>query len=42
LNPVLTRPLELKDGCFTPSEEPGLGIPFDWQKLKSFRVNDEN
>jgi L-alanine-DL-glutamate epimerase-like enolase superfamily enzyme len=42
LNPVLTRPLELKDGCFTPSEEPGLGIPFDWQKLRSFGVNDEN
>lgn len=40
LNPVLTKPLELVDGCFTPSEEPGLGIPFDWEKLRGFKVSD--
>lgn len=42
LNPVLSRPLVLEDGCFTPSEDPGLGIPFDDEKLRSFRVSDEN
>lgn len=42
LNPVLTQPLELVDGCFVPSETPGLGIPFDWDRLRSFKVNDEN
>lgn len=42
LNPVLTEPLQLVDGCFVPSEEPGLGIPFDWDRLRSFRVNHEN
>ncbi len=42
LNPVLTEPLKLQDGCFVPSEEPGLGIPFDWDRLRSYRVNDEN
>lgn len=42
LNPVLTQPLELIDGCFEPSETPGLGIPFDWERLRSFRVDDAN
>lgn len=42
LNPVLSRPLELVDGCFVPSDEPGLGIPFDWERLRSFRMDDEN
>lgn len=42
LNPILVRPLELVDGCFMPSEEPGLGIPFDWDKLRSFKVAYEN
>jgi L-alanine-DL-glutamate epimerase-like enolase superfamily enzyme len=42
LNPVLTEPLQLIDGCFVPSEQPGLGIPFDWGRLRSFRVDDEN
>lgn len=42
LNPVLTEPLQLVDGCFVPSEEPGLGIPFDWDRLRSFRVEHEN
>lgn len=40
LDRVLTKPLELIDGCFVPSEEPGLGIPFDWEKLREFKVND--
>lgn len=42
LNSVLSRPLDLVDGCFVPSEEPGLGIPFDWDRLRSFRVDDED
>ena len=42
LNPVLTEPLKLLDGCFVPSEEPGLGIPFDWERMREFRVNDES
>jgi L-alanine-DL-glutamate epimerase-like enolase superfamily enzyme len=42
LNPVLTEPLQLIDGCFVPSEQPGLGIPFDWDRLRSFRVDNEN
>ena len=24
------------------SEEPGLGIPFDWERLREFKVNDAN
>lgn len=38
LDCVLSAPLQLTDGCFVPSDEPGLGIPFDWEKLNSFRV----
>lgn len=41
LDPVLTEPLKLVDGCFVPSEEPGLGIPFDWDRLSAFEVKDE-
>ena len=33
-NPVVSRPLELADGCFVPSEEPGLGM-FKWDHLRS-------
>lgn len=42
LDPVLTAPLQLIDGCFVPSETPGLGIPFDWDRLHSFKVDNEN
>lgn len=42
LDPVLTKPLRLVDGCFEPTEEPGLGIPFDWESLQQYRVNNEN
>ncbi len=42
LDPVLTEPLKMVEGCFVPSEEPGLGIPFDWDRLRSFKVNHEN
>jgi L-alanine-DL-glutamate epimerase-like enolase superfamily enzyme len=42
LDPVLTQPLQLADGCFVPSEAPGLGIPFDCDRLRSFKVDDEN
>ncbi len=39
LDAVLREPLQLKDGCFEPSEEPGLGIPFDWDRLASCRID---
>jgi L-alanine-DL-glutamate epimerase-like enolase superfamily enzyme len=42
LDRVLTKPLELVDGYFAPSETPGLGIPFDWEKLHEFKVGDAN
>jgi L-alanine-DL-glutamate epimerase-like enolase superfamily enzyme len=42
LDRVLTKPLELVDGYFVPSEEPGLGVPFDAEKLREFKVDDEN
>jgi L-alanine-DL-glutamate epimerase-like enolase superfamily enzyme len=42
LNRLLTKPLELVDGYFVPGEEPGLGIPFDSEKLREFKVDDEN
>ena len=42
LDPVLTEPLQLVDGCFEPTEEPGLGIPFDWESLQQYSVNNEN
>lgn len=38
LDAVLSEPLRLTDGCYRPSEEPGLGIPFDWEKLRSYKV----
>jgi L-alanine-DL-glutamate epimerase-like enolase superfamily enzyme len=38
LDAVLQRPLQLQDGYFEPSEEPGLGIPFDWDRLEAFRI----
>jgi L-alanine-DL-glutamate epimerase-like enolase superfamily enzyme len=37
LDRVLTEPLKLVDGHFIPSEGLGLGIPFDWDRLKEFR-----
>lgn len=42
LDRVLTEPLKLVDGCFIPSEEPGLGIPFDWDRLSAFEEKNEN
>ena len=42
LDRVLTKPLELVDGCFVPSETPGLGIPFDWDRLRAFKVDNAN
>jgi L-alanine-DL-glutamate epimerase-like enolase superfamily enzyme len=42
LDPVLAEPLKLVDGCFVPSETPGLGIPFDADRLRAFKVDDEN
>jgi L-alanine-DL-glutamate epimerase-like enolase superfamily enzyme len=42
LNPALTEPLKLVDGHFAPSEEPGLGIPFDWDRVQEFRADNEN
>jgi L-alanine-DL-glutamate epimerase-like enolase superfamily enzyme len=42
LDAVLTEPLKLNNGCFEPSETPGLGIPFDWGRLRSFKVGHEN
>ena len=42
LDPVLTEPLKLVDGHFIPSEAPGLGISFDWERLRTFRADHEN
>lgn len=42
LDPVLTEPLHLTDGCFHINEEPGLGIPIDWDRLQQFRITHEN
>jgi L-alanine-DL-glutamate epimerase-like enolase superfamily enzyme len=38
LDPILEKPLDLKDGHFIPSTEPGLGIPIDPDKLAKYRV----
>jgi L-alanine-DL-glutamate epimerase-like enolase superfamily enzyme len=38
LNAVLQEPLRLEDGHFRPSQELGLGIPWDLDKLESYRV----
>jgi L-alanine-DL-glutamate epimerase-like enolase superfamily enzyme len=38
LDAVLSKPLELEDGCFKPSQNPGLGIDWDMDKLESFKV----
>jgi len=42
LNSVLREPLKLEDGYFRPSEEPGLGIDWDTEKLEGYKVNHEN
>lgn len=38
LDAVLQRPLQLQDGHFEASKEPGLGIPFDWDRLGTYRI----
>jgi L-alanine-DL-glutamate epimerase-like enolase superfamily enzyme len=38
LDAVLRQPLILEDGCFRPSEEPGLGIPWDFDKLDRYKL----
>jgi L-alanine-DL-glutamate epimerase-like enolase superfamily enzyme len=38
LDAVLESPLPLTDGCFHPSDEPGLGIPFNWERLQEYRA----
>jgi len=38
LDAVLRKPMKLEDGCFRPSEEPGLGIPWDFNKLDKYKV----
>ncbi len=42
LDPILTEPLRLVDGCFQVKEDPGLGISIDWQRLQRFKVPHEN
>lgn len=39
LDAVLTKPLQLHDGHFEPSQEPGLGIPFDWDHLDAYSIH---
>ena len=34
---ALHAPLPLEDGCFRPSEKPGLAIPWDFEKLDRYR-----
>jgi L-alanine-DL-glutamate epimerase-like enolase superfamily enzyme len=38
LNAVLKEPLRLEDGHFRPSQELGLGIGWDKDKLEDYRV----
>jgi L-alanine-DL-glutamate epimerase-like enolase superfamily enzyme len=38
LDAVLKEPLRLEDGYFHPSQEPGLGIAWDKDKLESYKV----
>jgi L-alanine-DL-glutamate epimerase-like enolase superfamily enzyme len=38
MNNILSAPLKLEDGHFIPSQEPGLGIPWDEEKLARFRA----
>lgn len=38
LDAVLREPLKLHEGYFRPSEEPGLGIPWDTEKLNRYRL----
>jgi L-alanine-DL-glutamate epimerase-like enolase superfamily enzyme len=38
LDRILEQPLKLEDGCFRPSQEPGLGIKWSKDKLDRYRV----
>jgi L-alanine-DL-glutamate epimerase-like enolase superfamily enzyme len=38
LDSVLRAPLKLEDGCFRPSEEPGLGVDWNAENLEPYRV----
>jgi len=38
LNAVFQKPLHLEDGHFRPSQEPGLGVLWDLDKLEHYRV----
>jgi len=38
LDAVLTKPMLLEDGYYRPSEEPGLGISWDFEKLEGFKA----
>lgn len=40
LDPILTEPLTLVNGCFQVSESPGLGIAIDWQRVQQYKVLD--
>jgi len=42
LDPILSEPLKLVDGCFQAKEDPGLGISIDWERLQQFKVPHEN
>jgi mandelate racemase len=37
-NPVLARPVEVRDGCVWPSETPGIGVAWDEAAVKRFEV----
>ena len=38
LDAVLRKPMPLDDGYFRPSEEPGLGIAWDFDKLDRYKM----
>lgn len=38
LDAVLRTPMKLHDGCFQPNEEPGLGIPWNFDKLDKYEL----
>jgi L-alanine-DL-glutamate epimerase-like enolase superfamily enzyme len=38
LDPIIRSKLRIEDGHAIPSEEPGLGIDWDWDAIKRFAI----
>ena len=41
-DPILTEPLELRDGYFHVNEDTGYGLSIDWERLQQFKAPHEN